>query len=178
MAFIRGVPESDHDRVRLRPTLESDLDFVLALEMDDANSPFVGSWSREEHRAAIEAQDRQHWIVERVPEGRRVGYLIGMDLRAAGLGAHLKRIVVSEKGQGIGRAATALFAQQAFAKLQPDFVWLDVLEHNERAQAAYRAAGFRSRKLSDVEYHTWAAAVGGFEKESVVMVCTPTVKGR
>lgn len=170
------MPMSGRGEVRLRPTAESDLDFVLGLEGDDANSPFVGSWSREEHRAAIEAPDRQHWIIELAPEGRRVGYLIGMDLRAAGLGVHLKRIVVAQKGLGIGRAATALFAEQAFATLQPDFVWLDVLEGNERAQAAYRAAGFRSRHLSDAEYRAWAAAVGGFERASVVMVCAPTSK--
>jgi diamine N-acetyltransferase len=41
--------------VRLRPTAEADLDWVLALERDPANTPFIGSWTREEHAAAIAA---------------------------------------------------------------------------------------------------------------------------
>lgn len=164
--------------VGLRPTVESDLDFVLDLEGDAANRPFVGSWSRDQHRAAIEAADRQHWIVELLPERRRVGYVIGLDLRAVELGAHLKRIVIADKSRGIGRAAVSLFSKQAFAVYQPEFVWLDVLRHNERAQAAYRAAGYRVQELADAERAKWAAAVGGIDSESVVMVCsTPPPSG-
>lgn len=159
--------------ITLRPTRESDLDFVLQLESDAANSPYVGSWSREQHRAAIAADDRQHWIVERGSRGERVGYVIGLDLRAMGLGVHLKRIVVADKSRGIGRAAVARFTEQAVADLQPEFVWLDVLQHNERAQAAYRAAGYEIRELSQSERESWAAVVGDFGSDSLVMIYTP-----
>jgi hypothetical protein len=39
--------------VRLRSTREADLDVVLQLERDDENNPYVGQWSRQEHRAVV-----------------------------------------------------------------------------------------------------------------------------
>jgi len=40
-------------RVRLRPTLQSDLQYVLTLEQDPQNLPFITPWDRTQHEAAI-----------------------------------------------------------------------------------------------------------------------------
>lgn len=48
----RGVP-----RVRLRPTLQSDLEYVLTLEQDPQNLPFITPWERTQHEAAIRFPD-------------------------------------------------------------------------------------------------------------------------
>lgn len=158
-------------RVRLRPTRESDLDFVLRLEADPENSPFVGSWTRDEHRAAIEADDREHWIVEALDPVRPAGYLIAFDQIAAGRGVHIKRIVIAEKSRGMGREALTQLVRRAVAQRKAPFVWLDVLADNARAQAAYRAAGFAARRMSEAETSVWSNSVGGFPEGSIVMFC-------
>jgi ribosomal protein S18 acetylase RimI-like enzyme len=135
--------EPDVERVRLRPTTRDDLDFVFALERMPENAPFVGQWSREEHAAAIERADREHWIIERVPGAERAGFLIAFDLVAAGFGAYVKRIVIDEKSRGLGREALAAFLRHARHDLGAPYAWLNVAVENARAQRAYTALGFR-----------------------------------
>jgi len=159
----------DNDAVHMRRTRESDLDFVLQLEGDPENSPYVGSWSREQHRAVLSAPGREHWIIETGPERSPAGYLIVYDFRTAGRGVHLKRIVVGAKGRGIGRRAVSWFADRALTELGAPFAWLDVLADNLRAQGAYRAAGFEVVWLDQAELREWGAAVDGFEEKSLVM---------
>ena len=48
-------------RVRLRPTMQSDLDFVLSLEQDPENLPFITPWERTQHEAAIRFPDFRHY---------------------------------------------------------------------------------------------------------------------
>ena len=38
-------------RVRLRPTMQSDLEFVLSIERDPVNLPFITPWERTQHEA-------------------------------------------------------------------------------------------------------------------------------
>jgi len=38
--------------VRLRPTMLSDLDFVISVERDLANRPFITPWDRTQHEGA------------------------------------------------------------------------------------------------------------------------------
>ena len=129
--------------IALRPTLEADLDYVLALEGDPANAPFIGQWSRDEHRAAIARADREHWIVCAGPTRDRAGYLIAFDLRAHGCGVYVKRIVSDAKGKGVGREALRAFAAHAFADLGAPYLWLSVRPGNVRGERCYRAIGFR-----------------------------------
>jgi diamine N-acetyltransferase len=154
---------------RLRPTAEADLDLVLALESDPANSPYIGRWTRAEHAAAIAAPDREHWTIERASDGERIGYLIAFDLRARGHGAFVKRIVVSDKGRGLGRAALGRFVAHAFDELGAPRVWLSVYRENERAQRSYRALGFAIQDLVPARRAELQAAVGGFNDSSFIM---------
>ena len=43
------TPPQSPPRVRLRPTMQSDLEFVLSLEQDPANLPFITPWERMQH---------------------------------------------------------------------------------------------------------------------------------
>ena len=70
-------------RVRLRPTMQSDLDFVLSLEQDPANLPFITPWERMQHEAAIRFPDFRHFIIE-----------AGAGLDAAGLRGVFRRKVL------------------------------------------------------------------------------------
>ena len=56
---------------------------------------------------------------------------------------NIKRIVVAEKGLGIGRAAIQLVKELAFSELQAHRLWLDVKTFNTRAKHIYETEGFK-----------------------------------
>ena len=151
--------------VALRRTRPEDLEWVMALERHPDNRGFVGQWTREQHTHAIEAPDREHWVIARRRDGAPIGFMIVFDLRAAGHGVHLKRIVVDQKGRGLGREALGQLAARAFGMLDASHVWLSVYETNERAQRTYRALGFAVEEPTE----ELRAAVGGFSERSLVM---------
>lgn len=166
---------SDTAHVALRESRPDDIDFILQLEGDPENSPFVGSWTRERHLAASRTPEVKHWVVETLSSSRPIGYAIALDLCQQDLGVHIKRIVVAEKGQGFGRAAVAHAVRWATNQRQAPFVWLDVLADNLRAQAAYRAAGFTIFSLPETEREKWSTAVGEKSLEGVLMRCPDVV---
>lgn len=128
--------------IALRPTTEDDLDFVLALERDPKNAPFISQWSREAHRDAIARADREHWILAEPGSGERLGYLIAFDLVARRCGVYVKRIVSAPKSRGVGRTALRDYADHAFGALGAPYLWLSVRAGNARGERCYRAAGF------------------------------------
>jgi len=129
-------------RVRLRPTMQSDLEFVLSLENDPVNLPFITPWERTQHEAAIRFPDFRHFIVEGGDELASVGFLILIGCKSQNLSLELKRMVVQAKGTGFGRAAIRVAKKVAFDDLGAHRFWLDVKTHNTRAKALYDGEGF------------------------------------
>lgn len=129
-------------RVRLRPTMLSDLEFVLSVERDAANRPFITPWDRPQHEGAIRFPDFRHFIIETAPEFHAAGFVILQGCRNPHGSVELKRIVLQPKGQGLGRECVRLLAQMAFRDLHAHRFWLDVKSLNTRAQALYRSEGF------------------------------------
>jgi RimJ/RimL family protein N-acetyltransferase len=128
--------------IRLRPTMVSDLDFVLSVERDAGNLPFITPWERTQHEGAIRFPDFRHFIVEAGPGYAAAGFVILQGCRNPHGSVELKRIVLLPKGQGIGRQCVRLLAQMAFRDLRAHRFWLDVKSLNIRAQALYRSEGF------------------------------------
>ena len=114
---MRGaVPSS----VRLRPTREADLSFVLGLEADPETAPFLHPWP--------------------VEEVQPVGFVI---LRAVDTDVvELKRIAISGEGKGYGRHALKLVKRTVFDDWGARRLWLDVYDFNARARSLYQAEGF------------------------------------
>ncbi|MGF1521434.1 MAG: GNAT family N-acetyltransferase [Leptolyngbyaceae cyanobacterium] len=126
----------------LQPTTAEDLDFVLSLERNPDNVPFIGQWSRDRHSQSCRSQNECHWlIIERKTE-ERVGYVILLDVQNPDRSLHIKRVVIAQKGRGFGKAALQQVLQEAFGELQAHRVWLDVMEDNPRAYSLYRRLGF------------------------------------
>lgn len=128
-------------RLRLRETRAEDLDYVLALERDPENTPFIAHWPRARHQQAITDPTEAHWIVETLDEGARAGFVIMQDVGAAN-GIRLRRIAIQRKGAGVGRETIELVKQAAFGPLQARRLWLDVQPHNDRAMHVYDSCGF------------------------------------
>ena len=139
---MRSKSKAPED-ITLRPTTEIDLPFVLKVEQDSANTPFVGQWSLDEHKAALVDPDVGHWIIESEAGQTPEGYVIALGLSSGGHEINLKRIVVSCKGRGIGRQALHIFHRMAFEKLGAGRIRLVVRRNNRRAIKLYLSEGYR-----------------------------------
>ena len=129
-------------RIRLRPTLASDIAYVLSLEQDEVNLPFITPWDRMQHEASIRFPDMRHFIVEGGAGLEAVGFLILIGCRNPHQSIELKRMVIQTKGQGMGRAALRVAKRVAVDDLGAHRFWLDVKSRNVRAKALYDAEGF------------------------------------
>jgi RimJ/RimL family protein N-acetyltransferase len=128
--------------VMLRPCLPADLPFVMAAERHANNLAYVGQWSYEQHQSALESSDKAHFILEGSEPPRRVGYAILEELNNPNGSILLRRIVVTEKGQGFGRAALKQLKQLVFDIYKAHRFWLDVKAFNPRARHLYASEGF------------------------------------
>ncbi len=134
--------DSSASAVRLRPTMLSDLDFVLTVETDAHNLPFISPWERTQHEGALRFPDFRHFIIEAGASGSRDGFVILQGCRNPHKSVELKRIVLQAKGQGLGRACVRLLKRMAFRDLHAHRFWLDVKSLNTRALALYASEGF------------------------------------
>ncbi|MBD2465044.1 GNAT family N-acetyltransferase [Oscillatoria sp. FACHB-1407] len=125
-----------------RKTTELDLDYILAAEQHSDNQPFIIPWSREKHQGAIADPDIAHFIVQTDVHQDTVGFVILAGLLDPNDSIEFRRIVITAKGQGYGKATIQLVKQLVFETYQAHRLWLDVKEHNHRAQALYANAGF------------------------------------
>jgi diamine N-acetyltransferase len=133
---------SDTPRLRLRPTMLSDLDYVQTVETDAHNLPFITPWERPQHEGAVRFPDFRHFIVEAGDEWARAGFVILQGCRNQHRSVELKRIVLQPKGHGLGRACVRLLKRMAFRDLHAHRFWLDVKLLNARALALYVSEGF------------------------------------
>ncbi|MFL6698505.1 MAG: GNAT family N-acetyltransferase [Vitreoscilla sp.] len=138
--FTPAIAESAH--LRIRPTMLSDLDFVVSVEQDARNLPFITPWERTQHEGAIRFPDSRHFIVEAGDEWEHVGFVILQGCRNPTRSVELKRIVLQMQGRGLGRACVRLLKQLAFRDLHAHRFWLDVTSQNSRALRLYAGEGF------------------------------------
>lgn len=125
--------------LRLRPTMLSDLDWVVSVERDGANLPFITPWERPQHEGAIRFPDSRHFILE---DQERIGFVILQGCRNPNGSVELKRLVLQPKGRGLGRAAVRQLKAMAFTQFKAHRFWLDVKALNTRAFDLYRSEGF------------------------------------
>jgi RimJ/RimL family protein N-acetyltransferase len=129
-------------RIRLRPTMLSDLDFVQTVETDQRNLPFITPWERTQHEGAVRFPDFRHFIVEAGDDYASTGFVILQGCRNPHKSIELKRLVLQTKGQGLGRACVRLLKRMAFTDLKAHRFWLDVKLLNMPALALYKSEGF------------------------------------
>ncbi|CAN5322537.1 GNAT family N-acetyltransferase [soil metagenome] len=141
--------------VRLRPTMLSDLDFVLTVEHDPDHIAYITPWERPQHEGAVRFPDFRHFIIEVATDSpaanagggmangtEAVGFVILQGCRNHHRSIELKRMVVQTKGRGIGRQCIRLLKRMAFQDLHAHRFWLDVKGLNVRAKALYDSEGF------------------------------------
>ncbi|MFY9513901.1 MAG: GNAT family protein [Rubrivivax sp.] len=152
-------------RVHLRPTMLSDLDFVLSVETDARNLPFITPWERTQHEGAVRFPDFRHFVIEQGPLFDAAGFVILQGCRNPHRSVELKRIVLqqSRHGQGLGRACVRLLKAMAFHDLKAHRFWLDVKALNTRAQALYASEGFVEEGRLRESVRVTADGVDGYD---------------
>lgn len=126
----------------LRPTRSDDIDFVLRAERDPHNAPLVDQWTAEEHTAALGDENARHMIVELQEDPDPVGYVILTGLNSDSNTIQLLRLVITKKGQGIGRETLRAVKRLVFGEYGARTLWLDVWDHNSVARRLYASEGF------------------------------------
>jgi len=134
------MKRSDTD-IFLRPTQEAEIDAVLGMEQNPVNTSFIRQWSRDQHLSALADDHYGHFIVEE-DQGEMMGYVILTGLDDPDKSIEFKRIVIHEKGRGLGRKAVLLVKAKVFEEFNAHRLWLEVMPTNQRAHALYESMGF------------------------------------
>ena len=128
--------------VRLRGTTPADLAYVLSTEADPDNAQWIIPWNEAQHAASLSDPDVRHLIVESAGAGAPVGYVILAGLHNPHRSIECRRLAVSAKGRGHGRAALRAVVALAFDELGAHRLWLDTQTRNTRARHLYASEGF------------------------------------
>jgi diamine N-acetyltransferase len=140
-----------NNNIGLKPASLDDVDYIYELETRPENSRFVMAYSRERHMQVIENVDEELLIIEDKVSGASFGFVILAGLTNPNLSLELRRLVIAEKGKGLGRQVANLIIEYCFKKLKFHRLWLDVYEDNLRAIHLYQSLGFKQEgKLRDV----------------------------
>lgn len=87
----------ENDIVRVRASLESDIDYIMKTESDPSNSPYVFQWTYDQHKAAMENPDILHLLIEDKDTSEPAGYMIVAGVLSPHKSIELMRIAVSKK---------------------------------------------------------------------------------
>lgn len=126
--------------LRMRATEAADLDYVLAAEREPEARSWVTPRPRETHLAMLTNPDFRHLVMER--DGERVGYALLAGVEDSNGSVELRRIIMTERGNGLGTRALHLLIDLTFDGLGAHRLWLDVVEENDRARSVYQRLGF------------------------------------
>jgi diamine N-acetyltransferase len=126
----------------LRDANRNDVPLICSLERRPEYHGLVGSWPEDEHLRRISDPDARYVIAEDQP-GEIAGFAILFGLISQHRSIELKRIVVATPGMGHGKEMPRQIIRKTFDEYGAHRLWLDVFEHNLRAQRAYADVGFR-----------------------------------
>ncbi|HEY8566672.1 MAG TPA: GNAT family N-acetyltransferase [Beijerinckiaceae bacterium] len=139
-----------------------DLPFILATERLDGYEALVGRWEEARHRTALSDPRHAYFIARE--GGVAVGFGILRDWDSPERVTLVKRIAVTEPGQGRGRAFLTALADVAFLRTHVHRLWLGVFPENARARRAYEAAGFAAEGIA-----RGSAYFGGVHRDELIM---------
>jgi RimJ/RimL family protein N-acetyltransferase len=164
-----GAAAPPRHPLRLRPTMLSDLDWVVSVETDMHNLPFITPWERTQHEGAVRFPDFRHFIVEAggsdEGSGGRQGFVILQGCRNPHRSVELKRLVLASgsQGRGLGRRCVRSLKAMAFDDLHAHRFWLDVKLLNTRSLQLYATEGFVEEGRLRESVRLSGAGVDGYD---------------
>lgn len=126
--------------MNLHHTTLNDLPFLCEIEQRFAKLGFVHTDDVCTHQHQVNDPDYAYYTVE---QGEKLaGYVILRGLSSINHSLELKRIVIADPGNGLGRQVLRAVIDRAFGEFRAQRLWLDVYEDNHRARHVYRSLGF------------------------------------
>lgn len=132
--------------VRIEKAVAEDPELFAVLEQASDTEEYILPYSRDEH--ARKMLDPSIVYLRILDDCRLAGFII-LSLGSDGKSIEFRRIVVAEKGRGIGQLAISAMEQFARRELRRSRVWLDVFEHNRRGLHIYEKLGYERFGESD-----------------------------
>lgn len=132
--------------VRIEKAVAEDSELFAVLEQASDNEKYILPYSRDEHE--LKMLDPSIVYLRIVDDFRLMGFII-LSLDSDGKSIEFRRIVVAEKGRGIGQLAISAMEQFARTELRRSRVWLDVFDHNRRGLHIYEKLGYERFGESD-----------------------------
>ncbi|MEQ8937009.1 MAG: GNAT family N-acetyltransferase [Amphiplicatus sp.] len=126
--------------ISLTPASLDDLPWILKLEAAARYGGFIRGNDEATHRRQFADANARYLLIN--AEGRAKGFAYLRGLASPDQSIELRRIVIGEPGQGVGKAAMRALMAYAFDTLAANRLWLDTLHDNVRAQHVYRSLGF------------------------------------
>ncbi len=136
------------DGLRLLRAEPSDLEYIIELQSDPENAPFILPFERERWIEILDgkAPPKLALIVE-TSDGERGGYLLLDHFNEVSM--YLWHLVIGRghKGRGLGHGALRLLKRLVFDVFKWHRLYIDCETTNERALRLYDSEGFRREGL-------------------------------
>lgn len=129
-------------RVSLTKSVTKDIPRFCSFESDPDNRRWILPYSAWQHQQAIESNDDEHLTVWNKMSGEMTGFILLTGLTSPHQSLEMKRIVIGEKGRGLGRESLRLVEKYCFEEIRFHRLWLDVFDDNFRAIQFYKLQGF------------------------------------
>jgi diamine N-acetyltransferase len=153
--------------LKIERASKTDLPFIMATERMEGYGNLVGRWDEARHLTAI---DDSHYAYFLARHGATpVGFSIVRDWASAERVTCVKRIAVSNPGDGLGRRLLGTVVGAIFRNTDAHRVWLGVFPENERARRAYEAVGFKAEGVA-----RGSAFFGGIYRDELIMAILRT----
>ena len=144
-----------------RPT-SADIPFIMACERLEGYEKIVGRSEEPWHQAALEGKTYTYFLFHE--SDQPVGFTILTGWGAPEQVTHVKRIVVTRPGEGLGKAFLNLIIDRVFGDTQAYRLSLGLFPDNLRARRAYEGVGFQAEGVS-----RGSAYFGGVNRDELVM---------
>jgi diamine N-acetyltransferase len=141
---------------------KDDVPFIMATERTDGYDAFVGRWDEARHLAALNDRNYAYFIAREA--GHPVAFTIVRDWASPERATCVKRIIVSNPGNGIGRRLLRAVVDTIFHETAAHRVWLGVFPENARARRTYEAIGFKAEGVA-----RGSAFFGGVHRDELIM---------
>lgn len=129
-------------QISLLTASPEDIPFLQELEQQSENSRFVIPYTPQHHLACIQNPDLQYLLIAEHASEKIVGFVLLAGLSQPDRTLEFRRIIISQKGRGLGRESISLIQHYCFEELGHHRLWLDVFEDNSRAIHLYESLGF------------------------------------
>lgn len=136
--------------ITLRKSLPEELPLFAQMESDSDTESFIIPYTIQKHQETYAQTDILYLTI--LHNNQVCGFFI-LALNSDDTCVEFRRIVISEKGKGIGQQAISEMELFCKTTLKRSRIWLDVFDHNPRGRYIYEKLGYNHFKSEPYQNH-------------------------